>query len=356
MTLQRFGSLIDNIFRRFEVKNCLVCVLSPMNTLFYFPVKAYCYHQSCFKKQSQIFGVNRLIIGLTIALNLIMCIGNINLIRTMIKICDSGSEICILHFADLIYIVSGILLNIFAAIRIKFYSNYLTEWALIINHSEKFGFIELLTAKNSRNIVTSLMFLYAAFFAMFPACVAIAVFFPRPSSSDDDDLFLMRFIFSCISAISQTMHALQFIQIILCARTMAENIKSRIEIVFCERALSMEKNFPKSLDSINKFFQSLFLNFKLLNNFVAPLYFVWFFFSMITLITNLYLMIDQWNNMDTFFMANLIFLQVRSYSVVGILIFMTLAFSVYDTVCNFLSFFGMYCTFLANLITYLISS
>lgn len=332
---------LENYFKKFEVQNCLVCALYAMNAFPILPVRAYCVHQKREVKSSY-FKILKFNFWLLMAMNAITLMANISHIILMRDACEKSSFSCFYHFSDYIFILCGILLKHFCVQRIPIYHKFITEWKLIIDNSAKYGFPPLITAQNCRHINIQLISCYAVFFALFPCFVAMGYFIHllRPDGLAANDYFIYRFILTTHSGLSLILEILQYIQVVVCSRIIAKNTKSHILKTLNERKMNYNGNVMKKLTCFNAYFQASSTNFAVLNRYLTPLYPIWLIFAIITLITNSYLVIDQWGNTDNYFMASIIYLQVRSYLDVCILVFLAISNNLFDRVCILIFFFN----------------
>lgn len=323
---------IDSFFKRFEVKNCLVCALCPLNLVPFLPIKGYCPHSHLkhFNTKSTYFKVEKFNQFICAATSIIMLIGSLFNVNLLYQKCGNDKGMCFLHIFNLFYGLGGVLLSHFASMRVHLYCKYTNGWISTLENGNKYGFPVLITPTNCRDILVHSLCAYLTVFAIFPPLALGGLFFPHEES---DHYFLVHFGPTAFSGCIQILENILFTQVALFEYKIACNVRDHIIKVMSKRAINYG-DITENLKLFTNFFQLRHMNFKSLITYLHPVFSTWIFFSIICLITNFYLLIDQWYNNDHYFVANFIYLEIRSYVVVCSLIYMMFIVDVYDKVCK----------------------
>lgn len=320
---------IQTFFKRFEVENCPVCALYPINLVPYLPVKAYCPHSylNRYHSKSAHFKVEKFNQLVNLSISALMLILNLFNIHLMYQKCGKVKEMCFLHLFDFFYGLSGILMCQFATIPVKLHVQYFNGWILTIKNYKKYGFPVLITPRNCRDILVQSAYCYSIL-AIFPPILIGGWFFPH----EEFDYFLIRVAPTAFSGFIQIVLIILYTQVAFFEHKIACNTRDHIVELMTKKALNcVNQDITENLKLLTNFFQFRQRNFKSFFALVYPLMSIWILFSIICLVTNFYLMIDQWHNIDHYFVAS-IYLKIRSYIVVCSLVYMMSIVGLYDKV------------------------
>lgn len=320
------------LFENCSKTDCLVCIFIPKHTGFFFPIKGVCQHLSKSYTGCAYFETS-------LPLAITSWIANVSLLLVVLfnfwplwKTCPEDRNTCLSLVNNQIISVCGVTIVFLRHFQMKMIIKNFNGWIHLMYQSGQFGIKHLIS--KSELFKTNL---YAQYLRLVNNILLLlfAIYFLFNSPID---YHLIQRLVAFISVYVQVTVAFilsshsRFYEYII--KNLTHTMKSRLHMKLTKPNLILvDNNLENDLKKYMKFILSTRSSFRYFNRFLNPLMLLWTLFCVMLLILSIYLLLETFNAVRT---PNLIFLELQTYVVIILVVYMNIKLDYESSVSIFL--------------------